>query len=102
MKEKEILMYVNKMFKEGKLVTSESSEVEKVAVVRLDPEVAYTTISTDLKTVINTGNFSSVSLSVFMSVPCPLNEDQHNEAFEFCSNFCKAKIAALRAEVLGS
>ena len=103
MKEKEILMYVNKMFKEGKLVTSESSEVEKVAVVRLDPEVAYTTISTDRKLVVNTGNYTSVTFSVFMSVPCPMDVtgEQQEEAYKYVANFCENRIAELRKQISG-
>lgn len=103
MKEKEITMYVNKMFKDGKLVTSESSEVEKIAVVRLDPEVAYTTISTDRKLVVNLGSYQSATFSVFMSVPCPMDVtgEQQEEAYKYVSNFCEKKIAELRKQVGG-
>jgi hypothetical protein len=99
MQEKEVVAYVSKMFKEGKLVTGEENTQETVAVVRLDPEAAYSTVSVDVKSTMNTGNFTSVSFSVFMSVPCPMEEDQQNQAFEYCSNFCKGKIGELRSEV---
>ena len=101
MKEKEVILYINKMFKDGKLVTKEDSDTEKIEVVRLDPEVAYTNISAEKKLVVNLGNYQSASFSVFMSVPCPLDTsgEQQEEAYKYCSSFCGNKIVALKKEV---
>lgn len=91
-KEKEIYTTVSTMYKENKIVTHQSTEKELVEVVRLDPEAAYVTISTDKKATIGLPNYSSASVSVFLSVPSPLDPDQMNQAFAFAANFCEEKI----------
>ena len=91
--EKEITARVSKVFKKGKLITSDETEVETVAVVRLDPEAAYATVSTDRTYTKNLGNFSSAKIGVFLSVPSPLEENQIEQAYEFVSDFCETKLA---------
>lgn len=100
-KELQSYVYVNSMFKKGKVISSEDTEQEKVATFRLEPDAAYTTVSTDRKSTVNLGNYSSASFSVFCSVPCPVDIDQMNEAYQFVSDFCEAKLAEKIKEVKG-
>ena len=100
-KDQPVYVYVNSMFKQGRLVTNEENEQEQIAVVKVDQNAAYATVSTDRKCVVNTGNFSSASFSVFCSVPCPLDEDQMEQAYEFVSNFCETKLSEKVREVNG-
>lgn len=102
MQEKEIKVRTSRLFKEGRVVKSDKSEEEVVDVVRLDPEAPYCTISTDRKATVNMGNYNSASVSVFMSVPSLLNDDDIENAYKFVKDFCERKIgeeiSALRGE----
>lgn len=96
-KEVESKVRVNKIFKKsGQLVTEENSE-DVVFVSRLPENAAYVTICTDKKKTKNLGNYESCSASVFLSVPCPLDEEQMNLAFEFIDKYTTEKLK----EVLG-
>lgn len=99
--EKEIKCQIAKVFKKNKIVTSEEKEVETVAVVRLDPEAAYVTVSTDRSFTLGLPNYCSAKASVFISVPCPLDEDQIEQAYQFVTDFCETKLAAINAELKG-
>ena len=101
-KEVQSYVYVNSMFKKGKLVSKEESEQEKVATFKLDPDAAYTTVSTDRKSTVNLGNYSSASFSVFCSVPCPMDLNQMDEAYQFVSDFCESKLAQKIKQVKGT
>lgn len=96
-KEVESKVRVNKIFKKsGKLVTEDNSE-EVVFVVKIPENAAYVTLCTDKKKTKNLGNYESCSASVFLSVPCPLDEGQMDLAFEFIDNYTTKKLK----EVLG-
>ena len=99
--EKEITARVSKLFKKGKLITSDETEVETVAVVRLDPEAAYATVSTDRSSTIGLPNYCSAKAGVFISVPAPLDPQQIEEAYKFVTDFCESKIADINKEILG-
>jgi hypothetical protein len=90
--EKDCFVNVSKLFKDGKIVASESSEKEKVATIRLDPEAAYATVSKEAKGTVNLGNYQSATVSVFLSVPCPMEQSQIDEAFKYVSEFTSERL----------
>lgn len=97
--EKEIKYFVNKLFKKSGKLIKEENDMAVVATVRIDPEGAYTTISTDRKMTHNLGNYNSCSFSVFMSVPCPLDEDQIEGAYKYVTEFTEKKMEEIMKEI---
>lgn len=92
MKSEEVKISVNKMFKTGgKLVREETTE-DVVFVARIDENAAYSTVSSKKGATINMGNYSSANVSVFMSVPCPLDDEQVELAYEYVTNFVEGKM----------
>lgn len=92
MKETEVKMYVNKMYKKlGKLI-SEEQDVETVFVARLEENAAYVTISKSLKATHNMGDFNSAGIEVFMSAPCPQDKEQIELGYEYISGIIKDKV----------
>lgn len=98
MKEVPVKVTVNKIYKQNKIVQSTETEQETVDVVRLDPDAAYVTISTDRKLNLGMPNYSSVGCSVFVSVPSPLDDEQMEQAYQFAANFCENKLAEIVAD----
>lgn len=71
--EKEGLVTVTKTVVDRK--TGKNEKTEKVDKIKIRPFVTDTsTVGIQYKTLINTGDFSNVSVSVFISVPCYLEE----------------------------
>ena len=100
-KDQPVYVYVNSMFKQGKLVTSEEDTQEQIAVVKINPEGAYMDIETSRRVTVNTGNYSSATFSVACSVPCPLEDGQIQQGYEFISDLCESKLAEKVREVNG-
>lgn len=90
---KEAKVSVRKFFKESGKIVKDSEIEETVEVFRLDPEVAYTSVSAEKKRTIGLPGYSSVGISVFLSVPCPLEDGQIEAAYTFASNFCGERLS---------
>ena len=100
MKEVESKVFVNKMFKtRGRLISSEDKQ-EVISVHRIPEDAAYVTVSTDKKRSVNLGNFNNVSASVFISVPCPMDPEQQDLAFEYVDNFTTEKLESVLGDHL--
>jgi len=100
--EKEVKMSVSKVFKKtgrNAHIVSEHNETEVVDVVRLQDGAAYATASKDMKRTINLGNFESATLSVFLSVPTPLDAEQIDLAYDFIDGVIGPKMASEVAEI---
>ena len=99
MKEQEIKMNVEAIFKaNGKLVTSEEDS-EVVAVAVMPDEAHYVTVGTSRRCTINLGNYESATFSVEISTPCPAEESQIENAYQFISDFCEGKLKEKIAEI---
>ena len=99
MKEQEIKAKVFSTFKDNGKIVDQKEEQIVLDVLRLQDGVVYANVSTDRKVTIGKPNYSSVSFSVFLSVPCVLEEGELDRAYSFVSKFCENKISALVKEV---
>ena len=100
--EREIKMQVSKVFKttgRGAKIVKEENEMEVIDVVRLNPEAAYATASKDFKRTINLGNFESCTISMFLSVPTPMDEEQIDAAYRFIDAQVQERLTNEVAEI---
>ena len=79
--------------KDGKLCVDED-RVEILGAIRTQENVQYCTVSTDRKFSLPYGEKGA---SVFVSIPCILNAEEMEKAYEFAAAFCEKKLKEMGA-----
>lgn len=86
MTEKQITIEVTRTFKESGEIVREDHHSEIVAAPRFNRDAAVCTVSIDKSLTRNLGNYNSLKIGGFISVPCYLAEDEIERAFKFAGD----------------
>lgn len=81
MKEIESHIITRSIYSSGRVVKKDE-ESHEIEVIRMD-DAPTVTISVDKSVTKNLGNFNSLKVSAFISVPCYLNDEEIDRAFEY-------------------
>lgn len=84
MKEVESHIITRSIFSKGKLLKKDE-EIHEIEVIRMS-DAPTAVISVDKSITKNLGNFNSLKVSAFISVPCYLNDEEIDAAFEYAGN----------------
>lgn len=100
MKEIESHIITRSIYSCGRILKKDD-ESRTIEVIRMD-DAPICTISVDKSVTKNLGNFNSLKVSAFISVPCYLNDDEIDRAFKYAGKRATEAAEQLMNEELQS
>lgn len=100
MKEIESYIITKSIYSSGRIIKRDE-ESKVIEVIRMD-DAPTVTVSVDKSITKNLGNFNSLKVSAFVSVPCYLNDDEIDRAFQYAGKRATSAAAFLLNEELQS
>lgn len=96
-KQKESKMFTRSIYKQGRMILKDE-ESEEIEVVRFEDDAATCTVSVDKAITKNLGNYNSLKISGFISVPCYLNDEEIDRAFEYAAKKLDDRVGEIYRE----
>lgn len=80
-------LQVNRIYKDGKIVTKEENDEEMIEVPPVHPDALMGRIGYSNSYTVNTGNFQSVKIGINIELPCYVTGEQIAEAYQAAKTF---------------